>query len=78
MSCLLLILPVRSQKPEYPCIIRNFLRDLDNKNKYLHVKSTSAFILFLTSVKIKELTVTDVINCQLTSNRDYNATVTFN
>lgn len=78
MSCLLLILPVRSQKPEYPCIIRNFLRDLDNKNKYLPVKSTSAFILFLTSVKIKELTVTDVINCQLTSNRDYNATVTFN
>lgn len=46
MSCLLPILPVRSQKPEYPCIIRNFLCDLDNKNKYLHVKNTSVFILF--------------------------------
>lgn len=60
MSCLLLILPVRSQKPEYPCIIRNFLCDLDNKKKYVHVKSTSVSILFLTLVERKELTVTDV------------------
>lgn len=32
MPCSLLFIPVRSQKPEYPCIIRNFLCDLD-KNK---------------------------------------------
>lgn len=50
----LLLIPVRSQKPEYPRIIRNFLCDLDNKNK-TSIYMLSAQVIFYFLINLKKI-----------------------